>query len=105
MGDTCYSQCPMHCFEGVCNKNNGNCIKGCSPGLYGDTCDNTCSHGCVGGTCDQQSGICHAGCKTNWAGYLCGGKYSNENRNIYYPIQDKINKNWEKINTVQYSVL
>uniref|UniRef100_K1RRN1 Endothelial cells scavenger receptor n=1 Tax=Magallana gigas TaxID=29159 RepID=K1RRN1_MAGGI len=54
-----------------CGKNNGICIKGCTPVQYGDTCDETCSHGCAGGTCDQQKGTCSAGCKQNWTGRLC----------------------------------
>lgn len=79
-GDTCNSQCPIHCIERVCDKISGSCTQGCTQGQYGDTCDNTCSPGCVGGTCDQQSAICSDGCLQNWTGSQCDGKIHNNKK-------------------------
>nr|XP_034322834.1 cell death abnormality protein 1 [Crassostrea gigas] len=76
-GRACESQCPIHCFERVCDKTNGSCTQGCISGRYGELCNRTCSIRCVGGTCDKQSATCSNGCVKNWAGSLCDGCDSN----------------------------
>ncbi|XP_067685393.1 multiple epidermal growth factor-like domains protein 10 [Haliotis asinina] len=83
-GDDCDKQC--HCLDNkeVCDKINGHCLSGCTPGFNGINCQTPCSDGWFGYNCDKRcfcldnmdicnkiTGRCSRGCAPGYTGANC----------------------------------
>ncbi|WAR16600.1 USH2A-like protein [Mya arenaria] len=70
----CNMTCSKHCLGNVCDRDSGNCFKGCIKDYYGPQCDNRCSDTCkaIGEetTCDEV-GYCFNGCVNGYFGDDC----------------------------------
>ncbi|XP_067673179.1 receptor-type tyrosine-protein phosphatase epsilon-like [Haliotis asinina] len=91
-GVDCEKQC--NCFNEteICDKMNGQCASGCSPGFngtdclrecvngtYGFNCSSSCGHCLNNAFCDRTNGTCLQGCADGWiepaCKKACDGKY------------------------------
>ncbi|XP_062573999.1 receptor-type tyrosine-protein phosphatase F-like, partial [Saccostrea cucullata] len=63
-GEDCAKNCSVYCLGGpFCNKQNGHCENGCSPGYRGNLCNDFCRNGSFGQNCgdDCSAQFCQAG--------------------------------------------
>ena len=70
-GLDCARTCGNCKDNGICNKQDGVCPAGCTPGYYKGKCVLACGHCKAGSFCDDVSGVCPDGCSAGFEGTLC----------------------------------